>query len=496
MQLRNLKRKWAKLLGFIIVVVKCQAVYAQNIHSLQDIYSPLVRQFLHENAEQLGIPLVPDKDENLYSYLETMVTENQFKYRYVSTLAISPDFGNDQTVFAGVFNGGIFKSTDRGVIWLKSDTGLDDLHVRTIAISPDYANDQTIFAGAYKYSGTGRVYKSTDGGNNWIQLNFSPGSVREIAFSPNYTIDETIFAASFGSGVLKSTNGGMNWIQLQGSQEVTIALSPEYPNDSIIFVGNGGGINKSTDGGNTWEWIYGEQLLPGDPPLWSTGDIKISPNFSIDYTVFAATYLGVARSLDADTTWEIVLPVPIGEVVLSPAYATDQTVFAAGIEGVYKSTDGGTNWDQINSGLTNLTVERVIISPEYPVEPILLVGTHEGLFLTTDETNWSSVGDSSMRSIGIEKVTDTPNVIDALPTIVIDSIGTAHVGWHGAYVSAGAPSRVVTDAFYTNNQNGSFTNPTLIPVQQDNFSLYISITTDSGSSCSFNFSSKRVTIYS
>jgi len=87
---------------------------------------------------------------------------------WVKALAISPQFARDDMLFAGL-DQGICKSTDRGRSWQAVNTGLPYrpdgglAEVLALAISPDYATDQTLFAALFEHG----VYKSTDGGSSW-----------------------------------------------------------------------------------------------------------------------------------------------------------------------------------------------------------------------------------------------------------------------------------------------------------------------------------------
>jgi len=87
---------------------------------------------------------------------------------WVKALAISPEFARDGTLFAGL-DQGIYESTNGGYSWQAVNIGLpyrsdDELAgVLALAISPHYATDQTLFAALFEHG----VYKSTDGGGSW-----------------------------------------------------------------------------------------------------------------------------------------------------------------------------------------------------------------------------------------------------------------------------------------------------------------------------------------
>jgi hypothetical protein len=89
---------------------------------------------------------------------------------WVRALALSPDFEKDGTLFAGL-DEGVIKSTDGGRTWRPVNAGLplkDDgkpPSVLSLAISPDYPTDGTLFVGLVDYG----VYRSVGGGENWMR---------------------------------------------------------------------------------------------------------------------------------------------------------------------------------------------------------------------------------------------------------------------------------------------------------------------------------------
>jgi photosystem II stability/assembly factor-like uncharacterized protein len=87
---------------------------------------------------------------------------------WVRALALSPDFERDGTLFAGL-DGGVIQSTDGGRSWRPVNAGLPlkadgtPASVLSLALSPDYATDGTLFVGLVDYG----VYRSVDGGESW-----------------------------------------------------------------------------------------------------------------------------------------------------------------------------------------------------------------------------------------------------------------------------------------------------------------------------------------
>ena len=95
---------------------------------------------------------------------------------YIQTLALSPGYTTDQTIFAGTYDGGVFKSSDGGASWSTVNTGLTSLRVDALALSPGYASDSTIFAVTWG----GGVFKSSDGGTSWSAVNTGLTDLEDI----------------------------------------------------------------------------------------------------------------------------------------------------------------------------------------------------------------------------------------------------------------------------------------------------------------------------
>ena len=86
----------------------------------------------------------------------------------IRATAVSPNYASDQTVFAGTYGGGVFKSADGGATWSAVNTGLTSLLIHSLAISQNYATDQTVYAGTENGYG---VFKSINGGASWVAVN-------------------------------------------------------------------------------------------------------------------------------------------------------------------------------------------------------------------------------------------------------------------------------------------------------------------------------------
>lgn len=277
--------------------------------------------------------------------------------------------------------------------------------VSAIALDPRYdgVNNQTIYVGGAQ----GGVWKSTDNGANWTPLTDTQSSLAMGAIAVDPKNPNVIYAGTgessscglcyYGAGLLKSTDGGATWTQITGPVSTVDPKVPAFLNagftnitidpinTSVIFAGTGAtaagnpsgeptpatvgqvGLWKSTDGGNTWRNV--------DPSGTNGGtrchDIIIDPQNN--NRVYAAMRLtGVFRSNSGGEpgTWTRLtggLPEPASapantsfvriNLASGPPIApsTSTTLYAAyagrdhNLFGIWRSTDGGDNWVKVTT---------------------------------------------------------------------------------------------------------------------------------------------------
>ncbi len=230
---------------------------------------------------------------------------------------------------------------------------------------------------------SGGVWKSTDGGQNWVPLFekeavSSIGSIAVAESDPNVIYVGTGEACirgniSHGDGVYKSTDGGKTWKNVGLRESQTIGKVIVHPrNPDIVFVAALGhvygpnperGIFRSTNGGQTWE-----KVLYKDE---KTGGIDITFDLSNPHILFAALWeahrtpyslssggpgSGLYKSTDDGKTWKQLegngLPKGIlGRMGVSVSGADSNRVYTlieAEEGGLYRSEDGGEKWTRVN----------------------------------------------------------------------------------------------------------------------------------------------------
>ena len=351
-------------------------------------------------------------------------------YKFVTPLAIDP---NDEDVLyvgtatevytthprhknRGMHDGeGLYKSTDGGKSWTRSDNGIYEAKISQMATHPTIPFN--LWVGGE--SGRGNFF-SPDGGDSWL---FSPSITAHypMVYAFSHDIPTVIYATGWlRSGELAaSTDGGASWYTL--AHKLDAGLSAETkrlglrtdgatdfhmhglavaPSDSsIIYVGSvhdavypdltfnlaGAHIFKSTDGGRTFP-----EMSNGFPieTKTSINAIVVHPrNPDIAYAMTtlheSETAIGVYKTTDGAKSWFPVnngLDIFTNDLQIDPI--TPDVLYAATEGGVYKTTDGGQIWRKASTGLAEGPVIDLAIDPLNPL--VLYAITPEDIYRTRD----------------------------------------------------------------------------------------------------------------
>jgi photosystem II stability/assembly factor-like uncharacterized protein len=263
---------------------------------------------------------------------------------YTDASGISPNYAIDQTAFSSCADG-LEKTTNAGALWHLQRILGANVYPRALGVSPNYATDNTLMVGS-TVSGYSGLFLSTNGGSSWVKSNIQGTGIISIAISPGFATDRTAFAGGATTGLYKSTDGGMSWalVTIPGVSGglAQVSLSPGFVTDGTMFVVPiPGGIYKSTNGGSTWA------ALPAAAKMRAL-DLEISPNYVNDQTFFAGTIgQGLVEFTAGGTTMTPLSSFPdtfVLAVGISPNFVNDSTLFAAGYHGLYKSKTGGSVW--------------------------------------------------------------------------------------------------------------------------------------------------------
>lgn len=295
------------------------------------------------------------------------------------------------TVYIGAASGGVWKSVNGGTTFKPVFDKQTSQSIGAIAIDPQAP--KTIWVGTGEAwtrnsvsIGDG-IYKSTDGGENWINVGLKNSErISKILIDPKdgntvyVCVPGKLWSDSEDRGVYKTTDGGQSWKNILKGVNLSTGCSmmSMNPRDSkSIFVGmwdfrrkgwtfrSGGenstapsasGFFRTTDGGATWSELD-EKSSQGLPPKpWGRIAVTVAPsNPDVVYALIESNRSALFRSDDGGKTWQerdrsqlmVWRPFYFANLIVDPK---DENKIYKPDLGLIMSSDGGKSFSNISGG--------------------------------------------------------------------------------------------------------------------------------------------------
>lgn len=291
----------------------------------------------------------------------------------IQALAVKGD-----TVYAGSFGSGVFRSDNRGASWSRANTGLGDPFVLSLAVT----DDGTVYAGTLG----GGVYRSRDGGQVWKAVNTGLKRLEVKAL----LVQGGVLYAGTGDGVYRLSDDGNTWTVLTKGLDDVLVHTMVVSTDRTMFVGTSGkGVlrcNLRETSKAAWRRL--EKGLVDHEGL-KENFIRVLA-LDKEQALYAGTFNGgVFRSGDGGETWKLISRALPNDSIRG-IVATERGVFVATGRGVYKSENHGGTWTPMNRGLTELSVQVLVTDRD----GTLYAGTNAGAFRSDDNGNsWVEISE-------------------------------------------------------------------------------------------------------
>ena len=368
----------------------------------------------------------------------------------VGAMAIDP--ANPNVIYVGTGEGnragdtyygqGLLKTTDGGSTWTQIlgpvSTTAPNLpsfvNCSFLAIEIDPTNTQTLYAAtnigvmSSASGGAGLVaignrgiWKSTDGGINWRNVN--PGNFDIDRSATDVLVDprkpQRVYAAILNLGIYRSDQGGElnTWTKLEGGLPAANATNPTFTRvemavgppiqpstESTVYAAladpndNLQGIWRTTDGGNNWTKV----TTPQTP-----GQAGYNLAVAVDPTDANVVYYGtsanasnnggtVFRSLNGGQTWSdlsqgdgnVGLHADTHAIVVSPT--NRNTLFTGNDGGIWRTNNATANtvvWRSLNPNLSITQFQSLALHPTNP--NFVIGGTQDnGTNIFTGSLSW------------------------------------------------------------------------------------------------------------
>jgi len=293
----------------------------------------------------------------------------------IVSMALDPT--HPDTVYAGTWGAGVFKTTNSGDTWYPINTGLDNSFIWSLAVNPLQPN--------IVYAGTNRnkLYKSINGGASWFS---SSNGIQDGAIVYDILIDPTnpdrVYIATRGisnngnppwNGVVyRSSDGGASWMVVlsnipslyQQDWAYSLAINPTSPKN-IYAAMHQSGIYHSDDYGISW-YSANDGIPVEVGEIRNTRDILIDASRSPFYAYTGLWHEGVFKSTDSINFWvpanNSIAGVKIYRMTLDPNQPNTIYLSTQSNQGIFKSPDGGSTWSQ--SGLPTQIIWDVLVNPQ------------------------------------------------------------------------------------------------------------------------------------
>jgi len=328
--------------------------------------------------------------------------------------------GDSATFYFGAVNGGIWKTSDAGTVWVPIFDNQPVGSMGALTVSP--SDPKTIYAGTGESdirsdlsSGNG-VYKSVDAGSTWTHVGLEDTrQISRIVVDPRdpNVVYVGVLGHAYGPneqrGVYKSVDGGTHWAKvLDEGSEIGIsdvAICSGTP--QLLFAGTwnthrppwstyapidgpGGGLYRSKDAGKTWSRLN-KGLPEGD---WGRIGVDVAPDGKRVYALIQAKKSGLYRSDDGGDTWTLQNADPrltsrawyFHSITIDPENA--DVTYIPNVA-LYRSVDGGKTISIVRGAPGGDDYHQIWVDPKNSDRMVL--GTDQGTTVSLDRgETWST----------------------------------------------------------------------------------------------------------
>ncbi len=343
-------------------------------------------------------------------------------FRGGRAVAVTGVPGDATTFYFGAVDGGVWNTTDAGVVWMPIFDSQRIASIGALAVAP--SDPKIIYAGTGESdirsnlsSGDG-VYKSLDGGQTWQNVGLRDSrQISKIVIDPRDSgaVYVGVLGHAYGPnderGVYKSSDGGAHWARVLnlGAKIGVADLSIATDSPNLLFAGTwctqrppwstyapidcqGSGIYRSQNEGQSWSRLTGNGLPDGD---WGRVAVAVSSDGRRVYAlVDAAQKSGLYRSDDGGNTWALANADKrltsrawyFGNITVDP---NNPNVLYVPNVALYRSQDGGKTISIVRGAPGGDDYHQLWVDPKNPARMVL--GTDQGTTISLDYgKTWST----------------------------------------------------------------------------------------------------------
>lgn len=328
-------------------------------------------------------------------------------YRAGRVTAVAGVPGNPAVYYIGTPGGGVWKTTDGGVVW---NPIFDAEHVASVGdLALAQSDTNVIYVGTGEQTEGNGVYKSTDAGATWTNIGLADTHyINSVLVDPRNA--NIVLVGAMGDstpgdnrGVYKTTDGGKTWKKTLFQDNMTgianMVMDPNnprvvyaalwHPVARLFFPSSGkppagpdAWIYKSTDEGSTWKRLDADGM---PTEKWGRTGLAVAPG-NHGRRLFAIVSQGLYRSDDAGMNWHKITEDPriVGNGYFSRVFVDPKNPDVVYVMQTcsYRSTDGGAHFEAFKGAPDGDDYHVLWIDPTNSNR--MLLGVDQGATISLD----------------------------------------------------------------------------------------------------------------
>jgi len=164
--------------------------------------------------------------DNWVAISPDLTKEIDDRFHVISTISQSPI--NQDIIYSGASDGLVYKTIDGGSNWINISAGLPERYISSVKASPTDENTVYISNSGYMYNEyIPHIHKSINKGDTWTDISgdLPQFGINDIWILPS---DENIIFTATDAGVYYTSNGGINWFRVGSNMPIVPVLDIEF----------------------------------------------------------------------------------------------------------------------------------------------------------------------------------------------------------------------------------------------------------------------------
>ncbi|MBK6874881.1 MAG: T9SS type A sorting domain-containing protein [Ignavibacteria bacterium] len=290
---------------------------------------------------------------NVYKTQRTVSPIYQY-YTGTSFLINSIHFVNSNTGFVCGNGGEVFKTTDGGINWSNSNSGISNIDLNSISFVDE---SRGVVVGK-----SGSIFLTTDGGNSWVQ---NASSTNRNLLDVKYYSDG-IYATGEHGTLLSNDSGKWNAVNTQTDSDIRGVTGISYGNTHIC--GGGGFIRNNLSGRINFKNFETNPMFANLVDIFYYNDYLGFAVSNLNKAIIITSNGGATWDLPPGTqvnlNWVVKLPnVLCRSNTICKHPLDNNSAFAVDRKKVFLSRNKGENWTQIATISIGTRARSFYVSP-------------------------------------------------------------------------------------------------------------------------------------